>query len=351
MNKPTTALKPESIAADLVALPSQPNGVNWPTRSWAKAELRSTDPQAFEHLSDELFDQTSPAGVTYALLFIKGGELVYERYGAGASALYLQYSWSMAKSMIHALVGILVDAGRLDLYAPVQRPEWQADARRDITLDHLLRMSSGLAFNEDYVDGQVSDVIAMLQFDARHDMAAFAADKPLLHPPGTHWSYSSGTTNIIAQLVGDVIGGGASGMLQFMNEALFEPIGVRTATPRFDSRGTFVGSSFLLATPQDFARFGLLYLRNGVWDGRAILPPGWVDYARSPTYADDIESYGAHWWLRPDRPEWFHASGYDCQRIICVPGQDLVVVRCGRTPEIDAPYVSTRLDQLIDLVV
>ena len=350
MNKQIEALRAESIAADLVPLPRQPEAVSWPTRSWPRAELACQDPSAFSRISDELFDQTSPAGVTYELLAIKGGEIVHERYGAGASALYLQYSWSMAKSMVHALVGILVGAGRLDLYAPIDRPEWRNDARREITLDQLLRMSSGLAFNEDYVDGQISDVIAMLQFEARHDMAAFAAAKPLAHPPGSHWSYSSGTTNIIAKLLGEVVGGGASGMLAFMNEALFEPIGIRTATPRFDTQGTFVGSSFLFATPQDFARFGLLYLRGGVWNGQTILPPGWVDYARSPTYADDEESYGAHWWLRPDKPGWFYASGYDCQRIICVPESDVIVIRCGRTPEADAPYVSARLDGIIDLL-
>jgi len=340
----------KSIAADLVALPAQPSELSWPTRSWPRGELASHDNTRFEQLSAELFDQTSPAGVTYALLVIKQGVLVHERYGAGANPLYLQYSWSMAKSVVHALTGILVGAGKLDLYAPIDRPEWQGDARRDISLDHLLRMSSGLAFNEDYVNGQVSDVIAMLQFEARHDMAAFAAGKTLSHPPGRHFSYSSGTTNIIAKVLGDVIGNGASGMLKFMNEALFEPIGIRTATPRFDSVGTFVGSSFLFATPQDFARFGLLYLRDGVWDGQRILPPGWVDYARSPTFADAIESYGAHWWLRPDRPGWFYASGYDCQRIICAPEHDIIIVRCGRTPEADAPYVSERLDGLIDLL-
>lgn len=350
MSNHANPIAPDSIAADLVALPAQPSQTNWPTRSWPKAALHSQDNARFEQIAAELFDQSSPAGVTYALLVIQRGELVYEQYGAGASPLYLQYSWSMAKSIVHALAGILVGAGRLDLYAPIERPEWQGDARREITLDYLLRMSSGLEFNEDYVDGQVSDVIAMLQFDARHDMAAFAASKPLSHPPNSHWSYSSGTTNIIARLIGDVIGGGASGMLQFMNEALFEPIGIRTATPRFDSLGTFVGSSFLFATPQDFARFGLLYLRNGVWDGKQLLPPGWVNYGRSATYADEQESYGAHWWLRPDRPGWFYASGYDCQRIICVPQQDVIVVRCGRTPENDAPYVSDRLDGLIDLL-
>jgi CubicO group peptidase (beta-lactamase class C family) len=132
-------------------------------------------------------------------------------------------------------------------------------------------------------------------------------------------------------------------MLRFMNDALFEPIGVRSATPKFDTSGTFIGSSFLLATPQDFARFGLLYLRGGNWDGRRVVPERWVDYARSPTYRDDEQCYGAHWWLRPDRPDWFYASGYDGQRILCIPEKDAVIVRLGRTPVEEVDYVWQRV--------
>jgi CubicO group peptidase (beta-lactamase class C family) len=256
----------------------------------------------------------------------------------------------MAKSVTQALTGILVRQGRLDLYAPAPVPEWANDARREITLDQLLRMSSGLAFNEDYVDGQQSDVIPMLQFDGRHDTGAFAAAKPLVYAPGSHWSYASGTTNIICRILKETIGGGASGMLRFMNDELFEPIGVRSATPKFDTSGTFIGSSFLLATPQDFARFGLLYLRGGTWDGREIVPADWVDYARSPTHHSELECYGAHWWMRPQRPDWFYAGGYDGQRILCVPEKDAVIVRLGRTPVEKIEPVWEHLHALAELL-
>ena len=342
-------IKPDSIADNLLPLPGQPEHVPWPTENWDRSEPDTENTDRIEQLTSELFDLNEQQGVTHALLIVKSGQLCYERYDAGANAFYLQYSWSMAKSVTQALVGILGSQGKLDIYAPAAVPEWQNDARKEITLDQLLRMSSGLAFQEDYVDGGVSDVIPMLMFDGRHDTGAFAATKPLEHPPGTHWSYSSGTTNIICRILKDTIGGGASGMLQFMNDELFEPIGVRTATPKFDTSGTFIGSSFLMAIPQDFARFGLLYLRGGAWDGKQIIPPQWVDYARSPTHHDDEDCYGAHWWMNANNPAQFYCSGYDGQRIFCDPIKDLIIVRCGRTPETEVDYVWDRVFELAEL--
>ncbi len=276
-------LRPESISPSLIDLPEQPSQTPWPTAHWGRVEAETSDQGQYDMLTDEIFDLKESQGVTYALLIVHRGQLCFERYNAGANAFYLQYSWSMAKSITQALVGILVQAGRLDLYGPAPVEEWQQDDRRHITVDQLLRMSSGLAFQEDYVDGGISDVIPMLSFEGRHDTGAFAAAKPLIHPPGSFWSYSSGTTNIICRILKETVGGGAGGMLRFMNNELFEPIGVRTATPKFDTSGTFIGSSFLLASPQDFARFGLLYLRGGTWDGREIVTRDWVDYARLPT--------------------------------------------------------------------
>lgn len=319
-------------SADLYPLPPHPDEVPWPTGSWPPGELDAADPATVRALCDGLFDLPEGGGYTYAVLLVQRGRLVYERYGYGANPFYLQYSWSMAKSVTHALVGILVRQGRLDIDAPAAVPEWHTvdDPRRQITLDQLLRMRSGLAFNEDYLDGEQSDVIPMLSFEGRHDTGAFAAAKPMLHPPGQVFSYSSGTTNIIARILRDIVGGPTE-MLRFMQRELFEPIGMRTPTPRFDSAGTFIGSSFLLATPQDFARFGYLYLRDGVWDGQRILPPGWVDHARRCSYSDPEQAYGAHWWLLPQDHRRFCASGYDGQRIIVAPDLDLVAVRLGRT--------------------
>ena len=286
-------LKPESIAKNLVALPKHPDNLPWPIERWPTSELSVADQGQFDLHANAIFDLTEAQGATYALLIIKGGQVVYERYAAGATRFYLQYSWSMAKSVVHALVGILVRDGKLNIYEPAAVEEWQGadDPRRHITLDQLLRMSSGLDFLEDYV-GRNSDVIQMLNFAGRDDMAAFAANKPLVHEPGSFWYYSSGTTNIICRILKNIIGDGPTGMLKFMHDELFEPLGMRSATPRFDLSGTFIGSSYLLDTPRDFARFGYFYLRDGVWDGRRILPEGWVDYGRSCTFEDAEQAYG-----------------------------------------------------------
>ena len=163
----------------------------------------------------------------------------------------------------------------------------------------MLRMSSGLAFVEDYDPEHPSDVIAMLYGEGKDDVAAYAAAKPLAHEPGRFWSYSSGTTNIVSRCLSRALDAFGPDFEAFMRERLFEPLGMTSAMPKFDAAGTFIGSSFCFCTARDFARFGLLYLRDGVWEGRRILPAGWVDYARTETWrqpTDDIP-YGAHWWL------------------------------------------------------
>jgi CubicO group peptidase (beta-lactamase class C family) len=323
--------------------------VPWPTAAWHRDQLRSRDAAAVATHADAIFDLTPAQGVTYALLVVRGGALVYERYAAGANNFYLQYSWSMAKSIAHALVGIAVRQGRLDLNAPAAVPEWQQpnDPRGAITIDQLLKMRSGLQFREDYVDDTVSDVIAMLNFEGRRDMGAYAANMPLEHPPGEVFSYASGTTNILCRILRDVVGGPTQ-MMAFMRDELFDPIGMHSVLPKFDHAGTFVGSSYCLATPQDFARFGYLYLRDGEWDGRRILPSGWVDYARTVSHADAAQAYGAHWWLAPWNHSVFYAGGYDGQRIIVDPARELVIVRCGRTPAAEMPYITAHLKELLE---
>ena len=333
----------------LYPLPSQNPNIAWPTASWPRNDHPLIAMQEFKSSEQKSFDLSGTQGVTYALLIAHEGQLIFERYAHGASAFYLQYSWSMAKSITHALVGILCLDESIDLDAPLDLPEWQGDSRKDITLNHLLCMASGLAFVEDYVDGEVSDVIRMLNFDGRHDMGAYAAEKPLEHSPGSFWSYSSGTTNIICRWLKERVGG-PDDMLRFMRERLFEPIGATTIVPKFDTSGTFVGSSYLLATPQDFARFGLLYLRDGVWEGQRILPEGWVNYARKETARDESSAYGAHWWLIPERPNWFYASGYDGQSIIVAPDKDAVLVRCGRSPVEEMDSLKHHLWQMLDLL-
>ncbi|MGA0602767.1 serine hydrolase domain-containing protein [Caulobacter sp. KR2-114] len=338
----------------LPALPTQPADTPWPTEAWPTGPLPpGADAARIHAMLGHAFQAEPPAdlGETQAVVVIHRGRLVTERYGPRHGPEATTWSWSMAKSITHALVGLAVKDGVLDVHAPAPVPEWRAagDPRAAITLDLLLRMSSGLAFREEYKPEHPSDVIEMLWGRGKDDTAAFAAGFPLAHPPGSHFYYSSGTTNIVSRCLADALGRHGGEFQAFMEERLFDPLGITSATPKFDAAGTFIGSSFCFCTPRDFARFGLLYLRDGVWEGRRLLPEGWVDYARTATFQQpDCPDgpYGAHWWLDLAGPGSFSANGHDGQFIICCPDRDLIVVRNGVTPSEQGPVLKAWLRDL-----
>ncbi|HTO54169.1 MAG TPA: serine hydrolase [Myxococcota bacterium] len=325
-----------------VPLPPQPAGLDWPSHDWP----RGAPPAGFREPAE------GDLGKTHALVVIWRGRLVHERYGPEHGPDSSLISWSVAKSFLHAAVGILVRDGKLATQAPADVPEWQSpgDARRAITLEQLLRMSSGLFWREDYVDAERSDVIEMLFGEGKADVAGFAASYPLEHAPGTVWNYSSGTSNLISRIAGRALGGGDS-TAGFLRRALFEPLGMRSATARCDEAGTWIGSSFVFASARDFARFGYLYLRDGLWDGERILPEGWVDHARrvTPGSAEDLQAYGAHWWLPPGDEGMFSANGYAGQYLFVAPARDVVVVRLGQSSAEQAPHVRAWLRALVSL--
>jgi len=324
----------------LIPLPPQSADTPWPTEAWPEGEVpaRIDSGRLGAHL-EHAFSAASfeQMGETHAVVVIQGGRLILERYAADYGPDSTFPSWSKAKSITHALVGVLVGDGKLDVGAPADVPEWAGadDPRRAITLDLLLRMSSGLAFIEDYSPENPSDVIAMLFGEGKDDVAAYAAAKPLAHPPGAFWSYASGTTNIISRCLSRATGASGPDFESFMRERLFAPLGMRSPIPKFDAAGTFIGSSYCFCTARDFARFGLLYLRDGLWEGRRLLPAGWVDYGRTRTRQQpgDEEAYGAHWWLDLAGPGSFSANGYAGQYTVVVPDLDLVVVRHGNSAE------------------
>lgn len=322
----------------LPPLPVQPAGTPYPTDDWPCADPSPALAAAIAPFLDTAFggDGTGELGETHALLIVREGRLVIERYAHGFGPSDTRPSWSMAKSVTHALAGLLVAEDGLDIHAPVEAPEWtqEDDPRRGVTLDHLLRMSSGLAFIEEYQPGRPSHVLEMLYGAGKTDMAAYAASLPAEHAPGTVWSYASGSTNIISRSLSQRLGGGRAGFERFMTERLFAPLGMRSATPKFDGSGVFIGSSYCFCTPRDYARFGLLYLRGGTWEGRQLLPASWIDYGRTPTPQppDAPLGYGAHWWLSLGGPGSFSANGFEGQFILCLPESDTLIVRCGRTP-------------------
>jgi CubicO group peptidase (beta-lactamase class C family) len=299
---------------------------------------------ALDALLDAVCDDDGPLATTYAVVVVQRGAIVAERYQGQlehfdrppdpVTPQTRLLSWSMAKSMLHAVVGLLVGDGLLDLDAPAPVAEWSDpdDPRHAITVRQLLAMRDGLDFVEDYVDERISDVIEMLFGAGRDDMAHFAADRPLAAPPGTRFNYSSGTSNIISSVVARAVGHGQA-YEEYLRARLFAPIGMHSAEPELDPTGTWVASSYVRATARDFARFGLLYLRDGVWDGARLLPAGWVDHGRTMVSLDPEHGpYGAHWWgVEGDTLGTFRASGYEGQSITVCPTHDLVVVRLGKT--------------------
>jgi len=270
----------------------------------------------------------------------------------------------MAKSVTQSLVGILVRQGRIDIQQPIPVADWAAgDPRRQITIDQMLRMVDGLRFREAehlgggsvrYWPAEESDVIPMLFGEGKNDVAGFAATLPKVAEPEELWNYNSGGSNLLARVVSDVVSEGAESpadrekaMREFMRGELFDKLGMNSADPRFDQAGNFIGSSHCYASSRDFARFGLLYLRDGVWDGERILPEGWVDYTRSPgTQSDGL--YGAHFWTIPGSLGIFCCHGMGGQRVLISPKLDLVIVRQGKTAPHKVSHVEGYCKELID---
>lgn len=304
--------------------PEQPADVAWPTADWPTGPIPDgVDTKAVDAIVAKAFGELSnDTGTIDAILVVSGGRLVVEKYN-GWDPEATHNSWSMAKSINSALVGILVGQGKIDIGTPFPAPEWRSpgDPRAAITWDELLRMSSGLAWDESYTDPK-GDVIATLGAD--NDRAGYVASKPLAHPPGSTWSYSTGTANLLARGVADIVGHGDA-LTGWIDRELFHPLGITKVTHNVDRTGVISGGSFIDLRPRDFARFGLLYDRGGVWNGTQLLPQGWVDYSRMPTPSNPDGTYGAQWWVMPDRPV-FYANGYNGQSISVAPDKDLVVV-------------------------
>jgi CubicO group peptidase (beta-lactamase class C family) len=292
---------------------------------------------------DEAFSEPDPDQPrrTRAVVVVYKGRIIAERYAEGFSHETSLIGWSMTKSVINALTGILVREGKLAIHDQTLLAEWRdpGDPRSDITLDQLLRMTSGLEFAEDY-SNPLKDVVFMLL--GTGDMGAYAASKPLQAKPNSRWHYSSGNTNIIARIIRDAIGGTDADYFALPRRALFDRIGMHSAVIEPDARGTFVGSSFMYATARDWARFGLLYLQDGVWKGERILPEGWVEYSVRPTSQSPEGEYGAHFWLQVPLsvkneaiptpslpPDMYTAAGHEGQFVTIIPSRKLVVVRLG----------------------
>lgn len=274
---------------------------------------------------------------TRGVVVVYKGQLIYEKYADGFNENTAQLGWSMTKSVTNMLFGILDKKSEYDIYQPAPVKEWANDTRKNITTDHLMRMSSGLYWEEVY--SNVSTATNMLYTSAH--MGSFAQMQKAKTTPDSEWYYSSGTTNILSQILREKIG--EDDYYHFAQSALFSKLGIRTAIIEPDAGGTHVGSSYMWASARDWARLGQLYLNEGNWFGEQIIAPEWVRYSTTATAGATKGEYGAQWWLNtgelgretnrllPGVPtDMYMMDGYEGQRVFVVPSRHLVVVRLGQ---------------------
>lgn len=309
-----------------------PDSIDWP----AGDKLEDTIPagvqmDALKQIVDSAFDDTGKEKIrqTAAVVVVYKGQLLAEKYADGFTRKTPGLGWSMTKSITSALVGILVKEEKLNINAPAPVKEWLGDKRSNITLNNLLHMNSGLEWTENYFD--LSDVTKMLY--KSDNMYEYAIKAKYQYPPDSVWFYSSGTANIVSGIIRNTFSDEVT-YHNFPYKDLFGPVDMRSMVIEPDASGTYVGSSYSFATARDWARFGMLYLNDGVWMGTRILPEGWVKFTSTPAKGSD-GAYGAFFWLNknktlPDVPEdTYFCDGFKGQRVYIIPSKDLVIVRLG----------------------
>lgn len=303
-------------------------------RAIAEADVPVGPPSpALRDAVDRAFERST----TRAVVVRHRGRLVAERYADGLGPRTPMLGWSMTKSLLAAVVGVCVDRGHVALDEPLG--VWSpGDERAAITVDHALRMSTGLAFDETYLN-PFADAPQML-FGAR-SAAEYTSALPLEHAVDTVFAYSSGTSNLLVAVLAERVGG-AGALLDLTDDALFAPLGMARAVWEVDASGMPIGSSFGHATARGWSRFGQLHLDDGVWNDARLLPEGWVTRVTTPTPTAPRGNYGGHWWLNAGPPgdpaarmfpsipdDAFSAQGYAGQYLVVVPSRDAVILRLG----------------------
>ncbi len=281
-------------------------------------------------------DTALQAPYTQAVLVAHNGNVVAEAYAPGVGAHTPLPGWSMAKSLTATIAGMMVHEGLLSTDEVALFRPWEEDDRTHIRFDDLLRMTSGIDIAETKTG---ADANSHMLFKAG-DAAAYAASRGLTAAPGSEFAYTSGSTVLAAGVIMERLGG-PQATYRFIHERLFDPLGMHDTVLEPDEAGTFIGSSFVMASARDWAKLGQLYLQRGAWNGVQIFSPEWVDYVTTHTPSSTGRAYGAGFWLaRPaeaDRAEasWpadtFYASGLQYNRLLIVPSRGLLVVRLGAT--------------------
>jgi len=302
--------------------------------------------EALDHAFAE--SESGPRRFTKAVVILHRGGIVGERYAPGVTPMTPLLGYSMTKSVTNALLGILVRNGKLDMYEPAPIAEWSAkpgDPRRSITADQLVRMVSGIGCGQSLKTGftTIFDADTQMEFDIA-DQSAFAANAGLRAKPGSEWRYTNCNFILLSRMIRNAAGGDATSARKFIERELFSPLGFEHATLEYDSAGVPLGTIHLWASARDWARFGLLYLRDGVAEsGQRLLPEGWVDYSAklTPLSADEY-GYGAGFWTQRGKSaaararvaagfpaDSFMGIGSQGQYTIIIPSHDLVIVKIG----------------------
>ena len=266
---------------------------------------------------------------TRAVLVLYKGQIIAEKYSEGFTKNSRILGWSMTKSIMSTVFGILEHQQKINIQDKAPVESWQNDARKEITIHNLLQMNSGLEWDENY--DEISDATKMLFLE--RDMTKVQEEKPLIGKPNETWNYSSGTSNLLSGILRDQFNNHQS-YLDFWYTNLIDKIGMNSMILESDLAGNYVASSYAWATTRDWGKFGLLYLHNGAWNGEELFTKEWVDYVTTPTPTSN-GSYGAQFWLNTEKQlkdvsqNMYFADGYQGQRVYILPDEDLVIVRFG----------------------
>lgn len=327
-------------APDRPAVPPVPSTGNPFTAAATPTPEDAVNALVSAAFGDELPPAERTALGTRAVLVVKDGALAAERYADGFTKDTRQLGWSMTKSVANLMVGVFVKEGRVTLGQDHLFPEW-TDERAKITLDDLARMTSGQHWDETYDLG--TEITRMLYLEA--DMPGFVAAQPLAHPPGSYQMYSSGSTNLECAVLTKAAGGDGPTLAR---DSLFAPLGLSSAVMETDAKGNPVCSSYMWATPRDWAAVGQFALQNGQWNGAQLLPEGWMTESTTvkAVARTEEQGYAAGWWVNREADgslvdgnlpaDAYWASGHDGQRVFVVPSAGLVVVRLGFSPTVDS---------------
>ncbi len=330
-----------------------PNNLPYPYGDGAQKDIifNNINYPALENAVNNAFDKEGEnIKKTRTVLVIYKDQIIAEKYAPKFTKETKLLGWSMTKSITSALFGILEKQGKINVNQQNLFKEWKNDERSKITLNNLLQMNSGLEWVEDY--NTMSDITKMLFLE--NDMSQIQLLKPFVGKPNNSWNYSSGTTNLLSKYIRNQFKTHQA-YLDFWYAALIDKIGMHSMIIETDLSGNYVGSSYGWATTRDWAKFGLLYLHKGNWNGVQLLNESWINYTTTPTNGSN-GAYGAQFWLNaggvyPNAPkDLYSCNGYQGQHIFIIPSKDLVIVRMGLTeaPEFD---FDTMLKEIVNSIL